>query len=138
MKQHTRMLLIALLVAAWVIPTVRLTRFLPGAWRTYQDEQSLNAWNDFAYGVWLAGAYAVCLAVPPLILLLRRMPAYLGLLLLAGCLLVAGDVIWRHPEEVIVLFPAMHPLRPVGWTALAAFVVGLLGSRQRETSAKPT
>jgi len=50
MKPQTRILLIAVLLAAWVIPVVRLARFCSGAWRVYQDEQSLNAWNDVAYG----------------------------------------------------------------------------------------
>ena len=41
MKPQTRILLIAVLLAAWVIPVVRLARFCSGAWRVYQDEQSL-------------------------------------------------------------------------------------------------
>ena len=126
MKPKARIFLIAFLVVAWVLPSVRLAQFCSDAWRVYQEEQSLNAWNDVTSGIWLAGAYAVCLVVPTLFLLLPRMNGNLGFVLVAACLLIAVDVIRRHPEEVIVLFPSMSPLRPVCWTALALFVVGLL------------
>ena len=126
MKPQTRIWLVALLVAGWAVPAMRVSHFWTGAWRTYHEEQSLNAWNDVAYGTWLAGAYLVCLALPVVMLLFRRMSAYLGVALVAACLLVAADVIRRHPEEVVVLFPSMHPLRPVCWTGLASFVIGLL------------
>jgi hypothetical protein len=109
MKPRTRLLLMALLIAAWAVPAVRVVRFCLDAWRVYQEEQSLNAWNDVRHSAWLIGAYSVSLAFPAVLLLLRRLNGFLGFVLVAACLFIAGDVIRRHPEEVIVLFPSMNP-----------------------------
>jgi hypothetical protein len=126
MKPKTRMLMIAVLVAAWFVPAVRLERFCSAAWWACQEDQTLNAWNDVKYGNWLVAAYAVCLVVPSLLLFFWRIKTYLALLLLTACLFIAADVILRQPEEVVVLFPSMGPLRPVCWSGLAISVVGVI------------
>jgi hypothetical protein len=140
MKPRIRTVLIALLITAWALPGVRAVCFFRYASRVYQEEQSLNAWNDAAYGVALIGACLVSLATPVAFLFLRRMNASFALVLVGACLLIAADVIRIHPEEVIVLVPSMNPLRPIRWTAITIFLGGMLylwQNRRSQQTAPP-
>jgi hypothetical protein len=115
-----------LLFGAWTLPGVRVARFWLDARQVYQEEQSINAWNDVKYAVWLAGAYAICAAIPALLLAIRGTSRYRGVLIVAASFLIAADVFLTHPAEVIFLFPSMSPLQPVCCTALAGAIVLLL------------
>jgi hypothetical protein len=126
MKPRLRTALVIVLILAWTIPALRAASFCARAIRVYHDEQSVNAWNDLAYSAKLAAAYLVSLAVPAALLFLRRLPVPAALALVAAGLFIAGDTIRAHPERVIVLFPSMSPLRPVGRTAIAVCLVGAL------------
>src|SRR3989442_519866 len=112
-KRRPRLILIAILLTVWTFPLARAGWFCVYAARMYQEEHSVNAWNDVAYGIGLLEAYSASIFVPAALLLLPRMNALLGSLLVSASLFIAMDVIRIHPEEVIVLVPTMNPLRPV-------------------------
>lgn len=116
-----RVLLIALVSAAWALPLVRAFRLLSYALSV--DDGSIDTANDTSFGSSLVVSYCFSLGVALVIawvLPVRR--AWLLLLPLAGSLLVAADVIRLAPESVIVIFPTMHPFRPAQFSLLIALV----------------
>src|SRR5689334_13151562 len=113
MKPRTRILLVSLMVTAWVIPMFRAASFWISSWRTYQAEQTLNAWNDFDYAESLVALYLISMCAPVALLFLRRLSASIGFVTVVLFSLIAIDLIRIHPEEVIVLIPSMNPVRPI-------------------------
>ena len=116
-------------VGLWFVPAIRAVRFGKWAWDGYADTGSINTWNDWHFATNLGLAYLVGGASSTLLccLLLRRRTAVLWTLwgISTACLI---RLICVAPEEPIVLFPAISPLRFVlvfvtlGITAVASFL----------------
>ena len=118
----TRLRLIALVIAAWLLPLIRAIRLLDYVIR--EDTGSINAANDIrfaqslvvSYGFSLAVAVAVAWFMPARRTRLRILPP-------VASLLVAVHVVWLAPESVIVFFPTMRPFQP----ALLSLFIGGAG-----------
>ena len=120
-----RVLLIALVSAAWALPLVRAVRLLSYALSV--DEGSIDTANDTSFGSSLVFSYCFSFAVALAIAwILPSRRTWLLLLPLAGSLLLAFDVIRIAPESVIVIFPTMHPFRPAIFSVFIAGVGALI------------
>ncbi len=114
-----RLRLVALMIAAWLLPLIRAVRFLDDVIR--EDTGSINAANDvrfaqsliLSYGFSLAAAVAIAWFLPGRGTRLWILPP-------TASLLVAAHVVWLAPESVIVFFPRMHPFQP----ALLSLLIG--------------
>ena len=106
-----RLLLVALVSAAWLLPLIRAVRLLSLAISV--DNGSINAANDTQYGSSLVISYGFSFVVALVIAwVLPGRGALLLLLPVTASLFVAADVIRLAPESLIVLFPTMDAFRP--------------------------
>ena len=128
----------AMVVAMWLAPIVRAFRLLNYGSGVFAEEQSLDAWSDFAFGGQLLISYGFSLMVGMgLVWLLCRTWNWLLLLPVAASLAIALYVTWLQPESVIVLFPIMQPFRPAVFSALVGLAAFLMMRLYPQTEPEP-
>ena len=99
-------------VGLWFVPAIRAVRFGKWAWDGYADTGSINAWNDWHFATSLGLAYLLSGASSILICwLLLRAQNVVRWTLWGISILCLSHLIWLAPEEPIVLFPTLSPLR---------------------------
>lgn len=114
-----RLRLIAIVMAAWLLPMIRAIRLLDYVIR--EDTGSINAANDIRFAQSLVISYAFSLAVALAIAwFLPGRRTRLWMLPPVASLLLAAHVVWLAPESVIVFFPTMRPFQP----ALLSLLIG--------------
>lgn len=114
-----RLRLIALVIAAWLLPLIRAVHLLDYVIR--EDTGSINAANDIRFAQSLVVSYGFSLAVGVAIAwFLPGRRTRLWVLPPVASLLVAAHVVWLAPESVIFVFPTMRPFQP----ALLSLLIG--------------
>jgi hypothetical protein len=125
----------------WALPFWRVVKFVFIAFKADSEEGSLNAHGDLVYAYWLLFSYIIGLTVSLCLVwaLIRTRAAFLliPLVLSVG---VTLEIVRIHPEEVIVLFPAIIPRHLIAVYLLLGVpgVMALLPDPAKKRFAKTT
>ena len=135
MRSYSILLLIV--VGFWTMPLARAMQHVGGSWQYHHETQSIDASNDLIYGITLLVSYEVALLVSVgLAYQLVRTRQLLLLIPLTLALAEAASINRIKPEEPIVLFPVIRPLRPAAcYIALGIAGFALVGFGSKMPSA---
>jgi hypothetical protein len=130
---HPYSILLIIVVGLWTMPLGRAMQHAGWSWQYYRETQSINASNDLTYGITLLISYEVGLLISVgLAYQLVRTRQLLLLILLTLALAEAISINRFKPEEPIMLFPVIHPLRPAACyiaLGIAGFALFRLGHK---------
>lgn len=128
------LILLIIVIGLWTMPLARAMQYVGWSWQYYRETQSINASNDLTYGTALLISYEVALLISVgLAYQLVRTRQLLLLIPLMLALIEAVSINRIKPEEPIVLFPVIHPLRPAACyiaLGIAGFALFRLGSKK--------
>jgi len=126
-------ILLILVIGLWTMPLARAMQHVGWSWQYHQETQSINASNDLTYGIALLISYEVALLVSVgLAYQFVRTRQLLLLIPLTLALAESVSINYIKPEEPIVLFPVIHPLRPAACyiaLGIAGFALFRLGHK---------
>ena len=121
-----------LFVALWSLPLIRAVSLLRESQAYFGETGSINAASDLSFSSSLLVSYIVSLVAA---FTVAWMYSRFASWLLVFPVLILGysvtEILRVRPEEVIVLFPVMHPWRPATFSVIALVVAFTLFYVQR-------